>query len=142
MNLSVFLMLLLAVSIFTGLVTEAVKKWMLERDKKYHANTLTGYVAAILAVAASVAYVILAEIRIDVQMAVYFVALVFLSWLSAMVGYDKVMQAISQLQVYGAEKTDKRDMMDKRNMMDKPDMIFQTDETDKAGETGEDDTTS
>ena len=30
-------------------------------------------------------------------MAVYLIALVFLSWLSAMVGYDKVMQAISQI---------------------------------------------
>lgn len=109
MDLSVFLMLLLVVSTFTGLVTEAVKKWMQEKGRRYHANTLAGYVAAILAVAASVAYVILAGAKIDAQMVVYFMALVFLSWLAAMVGYDKVVQAISQLQVYNTEKTDRPD---------------------------------
>ena len=105
MTLSMFLMLLLMVSTFTGLVTEAVKKWMRERGRRYHANTLAGYVAAVLAVAASVAYIILAEANVDVQMAVYFVALVFLSWLAAMVGYDKVIQAISQFKAYKEEDT-------------------------------------
>ena len=105
MTLSVFLMLLLMVSTFTGLVTEALKKWMLERDKKYHANALAGYVAAVLAVAASVAYVILAGAAVNAQMAGYLVALVFLSWLAAMVGYDKVIQAISQFKAYKEEDT-------------------------------------
>ena len=106
MDLSVFLMLLLVVSTFTGLVTEAVKRWMQEKGRRYHANTLAGYVAAILAVAASVAYVILAEAKIDAQMEVYFMALVFLSWLAAMVGYDKVIQAISQFGAKAGEDTE------------------------------------
>ena len=106
MDLSVFLMLLLVVSTFTGLVTEAVKRWMQEKGRRYHANTLAGYVAAILAVAASVAYVILAEAKIDAQMVVYFMALVFLSWLAAMVGYDKVIQAISQFRAKAGEDTE------------------------------------
>lgn len=107
MTLSVFLMLLLVVSTFTGLVTEAVKKWMQERDMTYRANTLAGYVAAVLAVAASVAYMILAGAAVNAQMAVYLVALVFLSWLAAMVGYDKVVQAISQFKAYKAEEDTK-----------------------------------
>ena len=121
MNFSVFLMLLLMVSTFTGLVTEAVKKWMRERGRRYHANTLAGYVAAVLAVAASVAYVILAEANVDVQMAVYFVALVFLSWLAAMVGYDKVIQAISQLRVYSPDVPDRQDQPDNMGEMRRDD---------------------
>ena len=104
MNFSVFLMLLLMVSTFTGLVTEAVKKWMQERGISYRANALAGYVAAVLAVAASVAYIILAGTMVNAQMAVYLIALVFLSWLAAMVGYDKVIQAISQFKAYKSEE--------------------------------------
>ena len=105
MTLSMFLMLLLMVSTFTGLVTEAVKKWMRERGIPYRANALAGYVAAVLAVATNVAYVILAGAMVNARMAVYLIALVFLSWLAAIVGYDKVIQAISQFKAYKEEDT-------------------------------------
>ena len=45
MSLSVFLMLLMLVSTFTGLVTEAVKKCLQERGKTYYANALAGYIS-------------------------------------------------------------------------------------------------
>ncbi|NMA67164.1 MAG: aminopeptidase [Clostridiaceae bacterium] len=96
MTLEVFLLMLLIVSTLTGLVTEAIKKWLQERDKKYYANTLAGYVAVVMSAAIGAAYIILAQTVLNAQMAVYLIALVFLSWLSAMVGYDKVIQAISQ----------------------------------------------
>lgn len=96
MNLSTFLMLLLIISSFTGLLTEAVKKWLKERGKKYYSNALAGYAAVVLSVAIGAAYIILTGAAINAQMAVYLIALIFMSWLSAMVGYDKVMQAIAQ----------------------------------------------
>lgn len=97
MSLSTFLMLLLVISSFTGLLTEAVKKWLKERGKKYYANALAGYAAVALSVAIGAAYVILTGAVINAQMAVYLIALIFMSWLAAMVGYDKVMQAIAQI---------------------------------------------
>ncbi|MEG1716216.1 MAG: aminopeptidase [Lachnospiraceae bacterium] len=97
MTLEVFLLGLLIVSTLTGIVTEAIKKWLEEREKKYHANALAGYCAVGLSVAVGAAYIILTGSAVNAQMAVYLIALVFLSWLSAMVGYDKVIQAISQL---------------------------------------------
>ncbi len=96
MSLSVFLMLLMLVSTFTGLVTEAVKKCLQERGKTYYANALAGYISAGLSIAVGAAYIILAGAAINAQMVVYLIALIFLSWLAAMVGYDKVIQAISQ----------------------------------------------
>lgn len=101
MNLEVFLLLLLIVSTFTALVTEAVKKWLAERNKTYHANALAGYVAIILSIAVCAGYVVLVKAAITSQLAVYLTALIFLSWLSAMVGYDKVIQAISQFKAKG-----------------------------------------
>ena len=39
------------------------------------------------------------EAQLNAKMAVILIALVLLSWLCAMVGYDKVMQAISQIKI-------------------------------------------
>lgn len=96
MTLEIFLSGLLIVSVLTGLVTEAIKKWLQERGRTYHANAMAGYVAAGLSVLIGAAYIILTEVAINAQMAVYLIALTLLSWLAAMVGYDKVIQAIAQ----------------------------------------------
>lgn len=96
MTLELFLLLLLIVSTLTGLVTEAIKKQLHERDKKYYANALAGYVSIGVSIIIGIAYVILVAAAINAQLFVYLIALVLLSWLSAMVGYDKVIQAISQ----------------------------------------------
>ena len=96
MKLEIFLLILLIVSTLTGLFTEAIKKWLQERNKNYYANALAGYVAVALSVVVGAAYIILTQAALNAQMAVYLIALVFLSWLSAMIGYDKVVQAISQ----------------------------------------------
>ena len=106
MRLSVFLMLLLIISTFTGLVTEAVKKCLQEKGKTYYANTLAGCVSVGLAIAVGAAYIILTGAAINAQMAVYLIALLFLSWLAAMVGYDKVIQTIAQIR---SKKTTEED---------------------------------
>lgn len=96
MNFEIFLLGLLIVSTLTGLFTEAIKAWLQERGKKYYSNALAGYVAVGLSVLVSSGYVILTETALNAKMAVYLIALILLSWLAAMVGYDKVIQAISQ----------------------------------------------
>ena len=97
MTLEVFLMLLMAVSIMTGLFTEAIKRWMDEQGMTYHSNALAGYVAIALSALIWAAYIVLVQTAINAQMIVILIALVLLSWLSAMVGYDKVIQAIGQI---------------------------------------------
>ncbi|MCM1234191.1 MAG: aminopeptidase [Ruminococcus flavefaciens] len=96
MTFEIFLIGLLVVSTLTGLFTEAIKGWLNEHKKKYYANALAGYVAVGLSVFVSAGYVILTETAINAKLAVYLIALMLLSWLAAMVGYDKVIQAISQ----------------------------------------------
>lgn len=103
MNLETFLLVLLIVSTLTGLVTEGIKVLFTEWGKTYKANTLAGIVAIALSIIVGIAYAILSGAALNKQIAVYLIALVLLSWLSAMVGYDKVIQAISQF------KTSKED---------------------------------
>ena len=95
-----FLLGLMIVSTLTGLVTEAVKKVLDEMTVKYHANTLAGIVAAVLSVAVGVGYAILTSAGFTAQLVVCIIALAFMGWLGAMVGYDKVIALV---------KTNKKD---------------------------------
>ena len=96
MTFEIFMAGLLLVSVLTGLFTEAIKGWLSERGKKFYCNALAGYVAAALSVLVSVGYLIITETAFNLKMAVYLIAMVLLSWLAAMVGYDKVIQSITQ----------------------------------------------
>ena len=102
-SLHVFMLGVLITSTLTSLATEAVKKLLAEHSKNYHANTLAGIVSVILSVAIGIGYMMLSSISFTSQTIVYLVALVFISWLCAMVGYDKVIQAISQFKTASAE---------------------------------------
>lgn len=108
MTLHIFLILLLAISILTGLFTEGIKKWLEEKGRSYRANALAGYVSVALSILVGAAYTILLHAVINAQLAVYLIALMLLSWLCAMVGYDKVIQSIAQFKTkYESEvKTD------------------------------------
>jgi hypothetical protein len=96
MTLEVFLFILLIVSAFTGLFTEGIKMLLQELDVPYRANALAGVVAIVLSLLVGSSYIILMAATINAQMVVYLIALVLLSWLCAMVGYDKVIQTITQ----------------------------------------------
>ena len=102
-SLQTFLLGLLVVSTLTGLVTEAVKNILSEYNKTYRSNTLTGIIAAILSIAVSVVYTLLTNIGFTTETIVYIVTLIFMSWLGAMVGYDKIVQAFDQFKNYGKE---------------------------------------
>ena len=103
MNFEMFLLLLMIVSVLTGLVTEGIKKLLDEAKKPYRSNLLAGVVAIVLSIAVDTGYMILTETAMNEKMAVILIALVLLSWLCSMVGYDKVIQAISQFRVHASE---------------------------------------
>lgn len=92
-----FMLGLLITSTVTALTTEAIKKILGEQKITCCANTLTGIVALVLSVAVGAAYAILNSITFTPQVVVYMIAHVFMSWLCAMVGYDKVVQTIGQI---------------------------------------------
>lgn len=103
MNLQTFVLGLLISSTLTSLTTEGVKKILTEKKKNYYANTLAGIVALVISAAIGICYVIVTDIGFSAAVVVTIVALIFMSWLSAMVGYDKVVQAISQFKVNGKD---------------------------------------
>ena len=104
-SLHVFMLGVLITSTMTGLATEAIKKILAEYSKNYYANTLAGIVSTILSITIGVGYMLISNIDFSAQFIVCLIALVFISWLSAMVGYDKVIQAISQFKTTSEENT-------------------------------------
>lgn len=101
MEMHVFLLMLLVCSLFTSLTVEAIKKMLEGKNKK--SNLIAAAVAIVLAAAIGVGYAILFGAINMTQYIVAIVALCFLSWLCAMVGYDKVIQAIKQLSKASSE---------------------------------------
>ena len=97
MTFEVFMVLAFIISVITGFLTEGVKMWLDEQGKKYSANALAGTVATVVSVAVSVGYIILTETAFNAKMAVILIALMFLSWGAAMVGYDKAKQLLEQI---------------------------------------------
>ena len=95
-NLHYFTTGLFIVSALVGLITEAVKKIMTEYNKTYSANTLAGIVAFVLSSAVGVVYVIYTGGAFTIPVVVDIVVFVIASWLCAMLGYDKVIQTLSQ----------------------------------------------
>ena len=104
-SLHVFMLGVLITSTMTGLATEAIKKILAEYSKNYYANTLAGIVSVILSVAIGVGYMMISGISFTSQFIICLVVLVFISWLCAMVGYDKVVQTISQFKTASSEST-------------------------------------
>ena len=98
MKIDMFAFALLVVSTLTGLVVQAIKAMLAENHivmKK--PNTVAGIVAIVLAALLGVGWVLYTGAAWSVRLVLLLVALGFLSWLCAMLGYDKVMQTLAQL---------------------------------------------
>lgn len=96
-NVDVFMIGLMIVSVLTGIVTEAIKKLLTAIKVNYQANIVSGIVAVILSAGVGIAYIFVAGVGFTAGSIVSLVALALMGWLSAMVGYDKVVQVIDQL---------------------------------------------
>lgn len=87
------IMILLAIaSTLTSLITEAIKK--LVPKSVMPANILAAIVAVLVGALTSFGYIILCDVLVTPKVCVYIVVLIVATWLSAMLGYDKIKQTI------------------------------------------------
>lgn len=100
----IFLTGMIVSSALTGLVTEAVKKILDECNKKYACNTLAGLVSVLVSTGIGAGYITINNIGFTPEVITYWVGLIFMTWLCSMVGYDKVIQTISQFRKTEAEE--------------------------------------
>jgi len=104
MSLEFLVIALLVVSILTNLTVEGIKKIADKRAANYSANMLAAVTSVVLSAALSVGYLVWTETAFNAKIAVELIALMYLSFLVATNGYDKVIQAIKQIKEVGGTK--------------------------------------
>lgn len=97
MSSGFLLSVLAGISALTTLTVEGIKKILDEKQVHYSSNVLAIIVALVITIVGSVLYLIYFSIPVTAQVIVIIICLVFLSFLIATVGYDKVKQLIEQL---------------------------------------------
>lgn len=101
---------LLAISVLTSLTVEGIKKILDSCNKKCPSNLLAIIVSALVTVIASVVYIVVKNIPFSFLLVVEILILVFLSFLVATLGYDKVMQLLKQFMSHkNDDSSDKKD---------------------------------
>ena len=81
----------------TNATVEAIKKLLNKSDKNYSSNLLAAITSVFVALVVSGVYLILNDVAFTIKIGVEVVVLMYLSFLTATVGYDKVVQMIKQL---------------------------------------------
>lgn len=96
MTVELFLMLLSAFSIITGLIVEAIKKLLQEKEKHPY-NVIAFVVALIVGGIGTLIYYQLSSIPFTTNNIIYAFLMGIASAIGAMVGFDKIKQAIGQI---------------------------------------------
>ena len=97
MNTEMFLRLLLAMSILTSIFTQAVKVYFDSVQIKYCSNVIAGVISIIIGIFVCIGYTVCKDLAITAPIIISYIALTALSWVMAMIGYDKVVQALQQI---------------------------------------------
>lgn len=97
MNSGFLISALAGISVLTSLTVQALKKIFDEKQINYSSNLLAIITSVVLTIAVSIGYIIYMSIAVTPQIIITILALIFLSFLSATVGYDKVVQMLKQL---------------------------------------------
>lgn len=96
MNIAMFLILLSAFSIISGLITEGIKKLIKDKTNLSY-NIIAIIVSLIVGIVGCVVYYLISDISFTVNNIIYMVLMGLASGLASMVGFDKVKQTIEQI---------------------------------------------
>lgn len=97
MTVTSCLILLTICATITALLTEAVKKFLDDQKVNYASNILVLIISLIIGCGASAIYYVNFQIPFNALNSVYLALMGIANWVGAMVGYDKVKQAIEQI---------------------------------------------
>ena len=97
MTIQLFITLLVALCAVSGLLTEAIKKWFENKQKNPSANLIAVIDALVVGGGGMVAAYIWLSIPFVLSNIITIAAMIFLVAIGSMVGYDKVIQLITQI---------------------------------------------
>ena len=99
MTVSLFISILVAGSVLSGILTQAIKTQYYNEDKIAPPNIIALINAIVCGGGVAAVVYMLLGIPQTVNNIICLVCLVFFSWLGSMVGYDKITQTITQMAV-------------------------------------------
>lgn len=99
MSVELFMILLIAGCSISIVLTEAVKKFLENSKKDSSANVIAFINAFIVGCLGMIGSYIVLEISFTAANIVAIIAMVILIWIGAMVGYDKAIQLVTQLNI-------------------------------------------
>ena len=97
MTVELFLILLTILSVATSLFTEGVKMLLDSLNLKYASNIVVLFVSIIVGGIGTIVFYLWNNIAWTSLNIICLFLMICANWLCAMVGYDKVMQAITQI---------------------------------------------
>ena len=97
MTITTFLVLLAGFAAVTAVGTEGVKKFLDGQGIAYASNIVVLIVSLIIGCGGTAIYYVNYQIPFDALNSVYLAIMGVANWLSAMIGYDKVKQAVEQI---------------------------------------------
>ncbi len=97
MTVTVFLVLLTASATVTALATEAVKNFLDGLGVRYATNIVVLVIALAVGCGGTAVYYVNFQVPFTALNSVYLALMGIANWIGAMVGYDKVKQAIAQI---------------------------------------------
>lgn len=101
MNLEAFIILLTVCAAVTSLLTEAVKSFLDMQKIRYASNIVVLVIAMVTGCAGAVVYYYIFAVPFTPLNCIMAVFLGLADWVGAMVGYDKVKQALGQMKGIG-----------------------------------------
>ena len=102
MNIETFICLIAIFAAVTSLITEGVKKTLTSLNVKYAANVVVLFVSIIVGGIGMFLFYIWRGYELNINSVIWIILMTITNWLGSMVGYDKVIQTITQI------KTDKQ----------------------------------
>lgn len=97
MTVELFLVLLTVLSVLTSLFTEGIKKFLDSMKLEYASNILVLIVAVLVGGIGTAVFYLWNDIAFTSLNIICLFLMVCANWLGAMIGYDKVTQAIKQI---------------------------------------------
>jgi len=97
MTVELFLTLLSIFSVISSLITEAIKEYLKGRAKQYPLNMIVLIISMIVGFCGVATFYAVKGIPFTIINVIFMFFMGIANWVVAMVGYDKVKQALDQL---------------------------------------------
>lgn len=99
MSMTMFILLATIMCTISGLLTEGIKAWCKNSKKECSPNLIALIDALVVGGAGTVAAYVLLNIAFTLSSILCIVIMIIVVWLGSMIGYDKVIQTITQISI-------------------------------------------